>query len=50
MGKLLRKTSLDELPQAINIFLGNMSIVGNRPYLPREKEDMGDSYETIIRW
>ena len=48
MGKLLRKSSLDELPQVINIFLGNMSIIGNRPYLPREKADMGEYYETIV--
>lgn len=33
MGKFLRKTSLDELPQIINIFKGNMSIIGPRPAL-----------------
>jgi undecaprenyl-phosphate galactose phosphotransferase len=49
IGKILRKTSLDELPQIINIFLGHMSLIGNRPYLPREKEDMGDYFDDILK-
>ena len=48
IGKVLRKTSLDEFPQFINVFLGQMSLIGNRPYLPREKEDMGIYYKDII--
>ena len=38
VGKILRKTSLDELPQVINVFLGQMSIIGNRPYLLVKKK------------
>lgn len=49
VGKLLRKSSLDELPQLLNILFGQMAIIGNRPYLPREKEDMGTYFNDIVK-
>ena len=49
IGKIIRRTSIDELPQLINIFKGDMTLIGNRPYLPREKEDMGDYFDVIVK-
>lgn len=49
VGRVIRKLSIDEVPQFINIFLGDMTMIGNRPYLPREKEDMGEYFNDIVK-
>ncbi len=48
IGQFLEKTSLDEIPQFVNVLIGNMSVVGPRPHQPREVAKYENSHYKVL--
>lgn len=48
IGRFIERTSIDELPQLFNVWLGNMSLVGPRPHQPREVENYAKEHKRVL--